>query len=147
MDLLRELYGQLLVPPAVWQEVVVSGQGQPGAAELRRAVQDAWICIEVPASTVLLPANIPPLHPGEVEAIQLALSKQDALLVIDEAVGRAVATGLGLKVIGIIGLLVLAKQRGLIPSLLEELQRLRGPGRFRISQSLFQHALRLGGEA
>lgn len=41
----------------------------------------------------------------------------DALLVMDEAIARAAATGLGLRVMGIVGILVLAKRRGLIPSL------------------------------
>ena len=110
-------------------------------------MQEGWISVEAPSSAANLPASTPPLHPGEVEAIRLALSKPDSLLVMDEAVGRAAATGLGLKVIGIVGLLVLAKQRGLIPSLSQELQRLRGPGRFRLSTELLQHALRTAGEA
>jgi uncharacterized protein len=40
LDLLRELYGELIIPEAVWQEVVVDGTGQPGADEIRAA---AWI--------------------------------------------------------------------------------------------------------
>ena len=66
---------------------------------------------------------------------------------VDELIGRAVATGLGLKVIGLVGLLVLARQRNLISNLEMELNRLRDPGRFRISHQLFQHALRLAGES
>jgi len=37
LDLLRQLYGTMLLPEAVWQEVVVDGAGQPGAAEVRAA--------------------------------------------------------------------------------------------------------------
>jgi hypothetical protein len=147
MPLLRELFGQILVPPAVWQEVVEAGQGRAGEAELRQAVQEGWVSIETPPPSAVLPAGSPPLHPGEIEAIRLALSKPGSLLVVDELIGRAVATGLGLEVIGIVGLLVLARQRNLIANLEAELHRLRGPGRFRISHQLFQHALRLAGES
>lgn len=147
VQLLRDLFGQLLVPPAVWQEVVEAGQSRAGDAELRQAVQEGWVSIEAPPPSTVLPAGTPPLHPGEVEAIRLALSKQDSLLVVDELIGRTVATGLGIKVIGIVGLLVLARQRNLIANLETELHRLRGPGRFRISHQLFQHALRLAGES
>ena len=40
LDLLRELYGEILLPEAVWHEVVVDGAGQPGANEVEAA---AWI--------------------------------------------------------------------------------------------------------
>jgi predicted nucleic acid-binding protein len=40
LDLLRRLYGELLIPEAVWQEVVIEGAGQPGAEEVRAA---SWI--------------------------------------------------------------------------------------------------------
>ncbi|MBC7218325.1 MAG: hypothetical protein H5U36_09390 [Candidatus Caldatribacterium sp.] len=40
LDLLHKLYGELIIPEAVWQEVVVEGAGQPGADEARRA---SWI--------------------------------------------------------------------------------------------------------
>jgi len=145
-ELMRELYGRVLVPSAVWQEVVVAGQGRPGEVDLRRALSEGWVSIETPPPGLNLSASTAPLHPGEIEAIRLAMSKPDNLLVMDESAGRAAATGLGLNVIGIVGILVLAKQRGLIPNLSQELQRLRGPGRFRISTHLLQHALRLGGE-
>jgi hypothetical protein len=114
---------------------------------LRQAVQDEWVSIESPSSAAAFPAGTPALHTGEAEAIRLALSKQDSLLVLDEAVGREVAAQLGVKVIGIVGILVSAKQRGLIPNLAPELQRLRGPGGFRISTQLYQEALRLAGES
>jgi predicted nucleic acid-binding protein len=37
LDLLRRLYGELLIPEAVWREVVIEGAGQPGAEEVRAA--------------------------------------------------------------------------------------------------------------
>src|SRR5437899_6977518 len=143
VGLLRELYGYLIVPLAVWQEVVVAGRGRPGETELRGAVEDGWVSVEAPSTGAKLPIGAPALHSGEGEAVRLACSKQDSLLLLDERSGRSVATGLGVKVVGIVGVLVLAKRRGLIPSLAVELQRLRSPGGFRISTQLFEQALRL----
>ena len=41
MELMRELYGRVLTPPAVWQEVVAAGQARSGEAELRRALNES----------------------------------------------------------------------------------------------------------
>jgi len=40
LHLLQELYEVVLIPNAVWQEVVVKGSGQPGAQEVRSS---RWI--------------------------------------------------------------------------------------------------------
>ncbi len=40
LDLLRQLYGELFIPEAVWHEVVIEGVGQPGADEVKTAI---WI--------------------------------------------------------------------------------------------------------
>jgi predicted nucleic acid-binding protein len=47
-QLLRLLYRPVLVPPAVWEEVAVAGQGRPESTNLRTAVEDAWILIDKP---------------------------------------------------------------------------------------------------
>ncbi len=48
LDLLRKLYGVLLIPEAVWREVVIEGTGQPGAEEVKVA---DWIKVQ-PAKIV-----------------------------------------------------------------------------------------------
>lgn len=145
-DLLRRIHGSLLVPPAVWDEVVVQGRGRPGTDELTKAVADGWVFVVKLSSSASLPAHTELLHPGEVEAILLAASHVDMLLLMDEASGRAVAASLGIRVAGTVGVLIAAKQSGLIPELKPLLEQLRNPGRFRLSSAIFQHALRLVGE-
>jgi predicted nucleic acid-binding protein len=146
LDLLRQLHGSLLVPPAVWDEVVVQGQGRPGAQELTKAVADGWAAVANPSPNAQLPPSGATLHPGETEAILLAASHAGTLLLIDDAGGRAIATSLAIPVMGTVGLLVLAKRSGLIPELKPVLEQLRNPGGFRLSSSVFQHALALAGE-
>ena len=84
-DLLRHIYSSLLVPPAVWDEVVVQGQGLPGAQELTAAVADGWINVAGALSGVQLPTGGATLHPGESEAIRLAASNVGTPLLMDEA--------------------------------------------------------------
>jgi predicted nucleic acid-binding protein len=146
LDLLRQLHGSLLVPPAVWDEVVVQGQGRAGAQELTKAVGDGWVTVAHPSSNIQLPSGGAPLHPGETEAVLLAASHPGSLLLMDEAAGRSVAASLGIPVMGIVGVLVVAKQSGLVAQLKPILEQLRSPGGFRLSAAVFQHALTLVGE-
>jgi predicted nucleic acid-binding protein len=113
--LLRQLYGSLLVPPAVWEEVVVQGQGRPGEQELTHAVADGWVTVAKPLAKVPLPAGGATLHPGETEAILLSASHSGSLLLMDEAAGRAIASSLGIPVMGIVGVLVVAKRQDTYP--------------------------------
>ncbi len=146
LDLLRKLHGTLLVPPAVWDEVVVQGQGRPGEVELRQAVQDGWMAVAAPSPNSLIAQVGSSLPVGEAEAILLAESRPGSLLLMDEAAGRLVATSLGVPVMGIVGLLVVAKQAGLLAELKPVLDQLRSPGGFRLSADLFRRALALVGE-
>lgn len=111
LNLLRELYGELIVPQAVWQEVVVEGAGQPGAEEVKSAV---WIKTQSVTNKQLVDALQLGLDAGEVEAIALILEIGAELLLIDEHLGQETARHLGLRYIGLIGSLVEAKRRGLI---------------------------------
>ena len=146
LDLLRQLHGSVLVPPAVWDEVVVQGQGRPGEPELRQAVSDGWITVAAPSPNLQIPSPGTPLHSGESEAILVAASNPGILLLMDEVAGRSVAGSLGVPVMGIVGILVLAKQSGLISQRKPLLEQLRSPGGFRLSGAVIQQALALVGE-
>ena len=66
LDLLQRLYGELLIPQAVWNEVVVKGVGQPGAEEIKSA---GWIKTVAVANDELVLALQRDLDSGEAEAI------------------------------------------------------------------------------
>ncbi|MEM7510377.1 MAG: DUF3368 domain-containing protein [Bacteroidota bacterium] len=82
------------------------------------------------------------LDPGEASAISLALGMPNSLLIIDEKKGRKVAKRLGLKIIGTIGVVVKAKQQGVIPTAKEVLEDLEKSGLW-ISQELKEDILDL----
>ena len=138
LDLLPQLYGTISVPQAVWDEIVIYGNGQPGAAELQQA---AWVHLNKISNSELVHALRQELDAGEAEAIVLALESQADILLMDERLGRETAQHLGLRCVGLIGVLIEAKSKLLIPAIRPHLDLLREQAGFRISNSLYQRVL------
>ncbi len=143
LRLLRQLYGEVLIPQAVWREVVVEGAGQPGAEEVHRA---SWLTAKGVANEHLVRALRQDLDAGEAEAIALALELGADLLIMDERLGRQTAGYLGLRYLGLIGVLIAAKRRGLIGCIKSRLDALRDQAGFRVSDVLYQRVLQDEGE-
>ena len=138
LDLLRQLYGEVFIPEAVWHEVVIEGVGQPGADEVKAAT---WIKTQLVTNTPLVHALRQELDAGEAEAIALTLETQAELLLMDERVGREVARHLGLRYTGLIGVLVEAKHKGVLSVVTPQLDELRNIAGFRISDALYVRVL------
>jgi uncharacterized protein len=83
------------------------------------------------------------LDAGEANAIALALELQADDLLIDERLGRQEAVRLGLSIIGILGVLLVAKQRSLIPQVQLVMDALIKQAGFRVSPQLYQRVLSL----
>jgi predicted nucleic acid-binding protein len=113
-NLLQDLLQRITIPPAVFEEVVIRGGGQPGAGETNTA---QWITrgrLEPSDVADILAAE---LDRGEAEAIALALQEKADWLLIDERVGRRFAQRVGLKVKGTLGILLEGVRRGYIDDL------------------------------
>lgn len=82
---------------------------------------------------------------GEASSIALALEFDDSLLIIDEKKGRKVAVDLKIEIIGSLGVLIKAKEKGVIKSV-KEILALIDKTNFRISQSIREKVLRASGE-
>jgi predicted nucleic acid-binding protein len=135
-DLLAKLFGEVIIPPAV-------------DCELRRfhSTIPAFLKVVGPTRGELLARLSRELDAGEAEAICVACELKADRLLIDEKAGRNVALREGLAIIGIVGALLAAKQKGLLPSLAELLARLEIEAGFRLSQSVKAAALKAAGES
>lgn len=138
LGLLHTLFGEVVVPGAVWTEVVEQRTAAPGLDALRIANWLRVVDQELPVLDLGLDA-------GETAAILLAESLQADLLLIDERLGRRVAESRGLIVRGTLGVLVQARRTGALPALRPVLERLVADG-FRISPALIREALTAVGE-
>jgi predicted nucleic acid-binding protein len=144
LDLLHTRFPEgLLIPEAVWREVVQEGGGRTGAREVATA---DWIRVQRIQARSLIPLLQTDLDEGEAEAIVLAQEVTADMVLLDERDARRVARRLGLQVVGTVGLLVEAKRLGRLINLREQLDALQTQGKFRLSRQLYERALREGGE-
>ena len=110
LELLQRLYGEVLVPPAVWNELT-RGQRRPGGREDLAAAP--WVQVgrfDDPDRADLFPD----LDRGEAEVVALALETGARLVILDDRLGRRHATRLGLRLTGTFGVLLAAKKVGLL---------------------------------
>jgi predicted nucleic acid-binding protein len=143
LHLLPDLFSEVVLPYAVFHEIVVQGAGEAGATEIEGA---DWIrvisCINQPFLSQLRQD----LDPGEAEAIALAVELQAYYILIDEVLGRDIALKHHLKPLGLLGILLRTKSRGLVPSVKLLMDKLRNDANFFIHASLYDHILGLAGE-
>ena len=141
--LLQQTFKRVLVPREVSEEFARLTKVKPRFAGL---VLPNWI--EISSASPSFPPEVvqADLDAGESAAIALCLEQQADALLIDESAGRAVANQLGLRVVGIVGILINAKNDGLISSVTVLLGRLEREANFWISTELRRQVLQLAGE-
>lgn len=144
LALLHERFSDgVLVPPAVWREVVEQGGERPGAREVAEA---RWITVrEVTAQEIVQLLRMG-LEEGEAEAIALAYEIGAEVVMLDEQDARQAAKQLGLRVLGTIGVLIWGRRVGKLVSLREAMDALQTLAKFRISRTLYERALSEVGE-
>lgn len=141
LDLLRKLFGEVLIPDCVQAEVVQADRA--GTEDVAGA---EWIrMVPAPDDSFLMVLRNE-VDPGEAEAIALAFDLGADTLLLDERSARNLALGMGFTVLGVAGVLLRAKRRGFLPLVQPVLDRMRGQGRFRISNRLYEATLRDAGE-
>lgn len=139
--LLEALYESVLIPPAVWTEVVEQGAGRPGCEEVQVARREGSIQVIPTKEHPEIERLRGLLETGEREALSLALQRPNHDLLIDEHAGRQTARRLELDVTGTVGVLLRAERRGWIPEIGSELERLRDEAGFWISDALYERIL------
>ena len=144
LELLGALFGDVHVPPAVAREL--AAPLSPGVPTVD--VRDHDFLILRPArDSAEVRRLLGLLDAGEAEALALAREIGAERVLIDEKAGRGEAERMRLRPLGTVGILLQAKQAGLIYAVGPNIERLRREIRFFVSDALQEYALRLAGEA
>jgi uncharacterized protein len=142
LALLQDLFGEVLVPPAVVAELESPKSNLP-PLHVRHL---PFVRIQSPTDRVVVNELLTTLHAGESEAIALALEVHAEAVLIDEAEARNVAMERGLDTIGVLGILLRAKRKGLLGSIKPVIDQLEDGLDFFVSARLRAEVLKEAGE-
>jgi len=120
-SLLPKLFKEIVVPEAVWNEISIGGD--VASQKIENADWLVKKSIEIPDEILIWN-----LGDGESEVLSFALSNQDLRAMVDDRAARRCAKTLGIQTLGTGGMIILAKQRGLIESVGESLKKLQDAG-------------------
>lgn len=114
LELLRELYTEIAIPEAVFQEVTAKNDS------VKRKILEngAWIHVQSVSDTIDRRMYKAKLHDGEVEVMILAQEIKADLVIIDDNAARKTAIYLSLPLTGTVGVLLRAKAEGLVPKVM-----------------------------
>lgn len=135
--ILYEIFSNIIIPGGVQDELRV---------DLMGFVLEEWITVKKIRNIDLYRNLCLKLDEGESEAITLSLEEKPDYILLDDKDARKEAMSLGLNVIGTVGLLLLAKKRGFITSVKEEIIKLENRINFRLSEKLKQLIIDKAGE-
>lgn len=134
-ELLSQIYGDVFIPEAVQAELLVAHPVLPEFLQVRKIT-----------NLGTYQRLITVVDEGEAEAIVLAKEIHADELLIDETEGRRVAVEEGLQIVGLLGVLLEAKQRGLIGSVRQVTTELENSATFHVSDAVKEIIFRAAGE-
>lgn len=136
VDLLRDLFDSVRVPPRVNTEL------REHHAELPE-----FVTVTAVTNVDRAASDAAGLDPGEAEAIALAVELNPDYLLIDETLGRSFARQHGVPVIGLLGVLLMAKQDGLIESVAATMDQLTSQAGFYVADNVRKRTVEMAGES
>lgn len=141
LDLLQLVGGEIIVPAVVASEILKRGQADPTVQALEKC---AWLTVvETPPAPPIIQAW--DLGPGESSVLAYAYATPEAVAILDDLAGRRCAEALNIPISGTLGLVLIAKRRGVIHASRPVLEKLRQSGMY-LSDQTMNHALALIGE-
>lgn len=145
LHLLQQQFGQILIPPMVLEELKPD-TGYPGAKRIEQAMRAGWVRVVELKDNNLAQALMLELDKGEAAAIALALEQGHIQILMDERDGRAKAKMLGVRPVGVLGVLLRAKKQGDLASVKIVMQALKTEAGFFIANDLFEAIIAEAGE-
>ena len=140
-SLLIELCDELLIPKGVAEEIIRGTEDDPAKIWLQR-FGESYIRDVGPIETVLRAWD---LGRGETEVINWAFANPDWTAVLDDRAARNCVHSLNRRVLGTIGIIIMAKKEQKVEAVSPLLNQLDQIG-FRISRDLTDAAAELAGE-
>ena len=130
LELLREVFQEVLVPPVVSEEIMeLCNFG----IDLSAFTQASWIRIQAVGDYTKINDLLVDLDAGESQAIALAQELSADWILMDERAGTKIAENLGLHPIGLVGVLIKAKEKRLIDAVAPIILELREKAGFWMS--------------
>lgn len=142
-DLLRSLFGEIHIADGVWRELNAGGRPHPGSHEAGSAT---WVHRHTVSDRALVRALRRDLDLGEAETLALAGELGAKIVLIDEREGRHMALRLGFEPLGVLGILLLAKQSGYLSEIRSALDGLKRRAGFFVADQLYRKVLETAGE-
>lgn len=124
LNVLKEMYGEIIIPEAVFGEVTAKDD----IARRLLLNNESWIKVQTISDSLEKKMYRSRLHEGEVEVMILAREKNADLVIIDDYAARKTAEYLGLKLTGTVGVLIKAKQSGIIDNIMPVIQTMEQNG-------------------
>lgn len=141
LELLKDLFHEVLIPKAVYAELTTNPAFQEEAEQIKNSEFIKVVSVKEPRIVELLQRTTG-LDLGESEAIAYADQEKADALLMDEAKGRQVANSLGIHIMGTIGIFLFAYEEKLISAAEVEIafEKLRQANRH-IGEELMNYAL------
>ncbi|CAN5263939.1 hypothetical protein BH10ACI1_BH10ACI1_25900 [soil metagenome] len=143
LDILHKLFDEIIIPPAVDAEIRALKQFGKDLSDYETA---EWIKVSAPANLQKVQSLQTNLDEGEAQAIALALEINCDLLLMDERIGTTIARREGLQTVGLVGVLIKAKEVGIIKEVREILDELKNIAGFWLDAKLEKKILEQLGE-
>ncbi|MCB0033502.1 MAG: DUF3368 domain-containing protein [Anaerolineales bacterium] len=138
--ILPELYEEIVVPAAVWQEIASGSRVDEAAQKIPNL---SWL---TKVETALIPEIVRwDLGVGETEVLSYAFQNQSFIPVLDDMLAKKCAKAVSLPTLGTGSILIAAKRKGLIDSVEKSLRKLKDKGLW-ISESVIQMLKAKAGE-
>ena len=144
LALLKSVVDEILVPPSVAKECLADA-GKPGAVAIAAAIEQGLLTCLVESDLAGVPKEFLLLGVGEMEVIAAAKARR-CIVLLDEVVGRMVAKQMGVRVTGSLGVLLKAKEWGVLESIAPIVQAWKSAGYF-LGDQVVADILRRAGES
>ena len=145
LDLLKNIFKEVMIPVEVKEELLAGERGGTEEDDIRRAI-DEWAKVENVKNMLAVESLRSHIGNGEAASIILYKETKADFLAINDLKARGIAHAMGVKIIGSLGILRLAKDKGLLKEIKPSLDELRKIGAY-ISDELYRRILIDAGES